>query len=58
MATYNKRELPKLDLDLLNGSETDLADLVLIAERSLKEVGFFVIKNHGVSEDTIRRTFG
>jgi len=58
MATYNKRELPKLDLDLLNGSETDLADLVLIAERSLKEVGFFVIKNHGVSEDTVRRTFG
>ena len=58
MTNYSKRELPVLDLDLLRGSDTNIADLVVTAERSLREVGFFVIKNHGVSEDIIRRTFG
>jgi isopenicillin N synthase-like dioxygenase len=58
MTSYDKRELPILDMKLLLGSEADVTKLVQIAEQSLKEVGFFVIKNHGIPDHTIKQTFG
>ena len=53
--TFDTRELPILDLDLLSGN---VESLVETAEESLRELGFFVVRNHGVSTDLIQRTFG
>ena len=57
MTTFNARTLPILDLSLLEDGKID-PSLVETAEQSLREVGFFVVKNHGVSEELIKNTFG
>eukprot|EP00116_Pleurobrachia_bachei_P006722 sb/3466984/ len=56
MPTFNARALPILDLSLLEDGKIDQA-LVDTAEQSLREVGFFVVKNHGVSDELIKNTF-
>lgn len=43
---------------IIEGKEAEMPELVLLAERSLKEEGFFVIKNHGIGEDIIKQLFG
>ncbi len=62
MADYTQvirtQELPVLDIgDFLNGDHANLKSLAEQLRLAAEEFGFFFIKNHGVSEELIKKVF-
>ena len=54
----NTLDLPILDLKpLIENDSEGLKALLITAEKSLKDIGFFVVKNHGIPEQYIKDTF-
>ena len=52
------QELPILDLgNFLTGNDVDLDQLADSLRQAVEEFGFFFIRNHGVSDNLIKRVF-
>jgi isopenicillin N synthase-like dioxygenase len=55
--TADRNEVPVLDLTLLNNGEP-IDGLAAELDRACREIGFFYVANHGISENVLNAIFG